>query len=102
MSVMSLTYRKAVRGLIKERGGLKMNAPDVYCKIHCISSLKVTINHISKDVPNAVKTDMIAALSGGGEIHHPTLFLNLRYCKAVPGSARGIVGDVRRGTHNPP
>lgn len=33
MSIMSLTYRKAVRGLIREeRGGGKMNAPDVFCK----------------------------------------------------------------------
>lgn len=66
---MSLTYGKAVRGLIREeRGGLKMNAPDVFCKIYCISSLKVTINYISKDAPNAVKMDMVAAVSGGGEI----------------------------------
>lgn len=60
--------------------------------------------------------DMIVAVSGGGEIIHPSLFLNLRCCKTVPGSAaenilpisalaasaRGIVGDVRHGTHNPP
>lgn len=72
MSVMSLTYRKAVRGLIREEwGGLKMNAPVVSCKIYWISSLKVTINYISKDAPNAVKMDMIAAMSGGGEITRP-------------------------------
>lgn len=75
MSVMSLTYRKAVRGLIREeRGGLKMNAPDVYCKIYCTSSLKVTINYISNDAPIAVKMDMIATVSVGGEVSHP-LFL---------------------------
>lgn len=74
MSVMSLTYRKAVRGLIREeRGGLKMNTPDVYCKIYCISSLKVIMNYISKDAPNAVQMDMIAAVSGDGAISHPFL-----------------------------
>lgn len=72
MSVMSLTYKGAVRGLIRgERGGLKMNALNVDCKTYCISSLKVTINCISKDAPNAVKVDVIAAVCGGGEITHP-------------------------------
>lgn len=73
MSIMSLTYRKAVRGLIREeRRGLKMNAPDVYCKIYSISSHKVTVNCISKDAPNAVKMDMIAAVCVGGEITSPS------------------------------
>lgn len=70
---MSLTYRNAVRGLIREKqGGLKKNE----CSrcVCCISSLKVAINYISKDAPNAVKIGMIAAVSGGGEISHPALF----------------------------
>ncbi len=81
MSIMSLTYRKAVRGLIREeQRRLKMNAPDVYCKIYCISSHKVTVNCISKDAPNAVKVDMIAAVSGGGELTHP-FFLTSQVAK---------------------
>lgn len=51
-----------------------MNAPDVYCKIYCISNLKVTINYISKDAPNAAKMDMIVVVSGGGEISLPPFF----------------------------
>lgn len=93
-----------------------MDAPDVYCKIYCTSSLKATVNYISKDATNAIKMDMISAVSGGGEIRHPTLFLNLKRCKIIPGSAakkqsparlwlhqqEGLWVMLRHGTHNPP